>query len=119
MAGLARVVDMPGRTMPGSVTIGARVRRSRRSGPLRLFYLVLAAAAVAILVWSDLDDTAYVGDSPDSTAACLEGINKLYGTEILVSGETARRLGDSVALRPVDRGAPGRTRGRWRPQRGR
>jgi adenylate cyclase len=43
-----------------------------------------------------------VGDDVN-LAARLEGINKLYGTGIMVSGETARRIEGRVALRPVDR----------------
>ena len=35
-------------------------------------------------------------------AARLEGTNKLYGTRILVSGETAKGVGDAIALRRVD-----------------
>jgi adenylate cyclase len=35
-------------------------------------------------------------------AARLEGTNKLYGTRILVSGETAKGAGDAIALRRVD-----------------
>jgi adenylate cyclase len=43
-----------------------------------------------------------VGDDVN-LAARLEGINKLYGTGIMVSGDTARRIEGRVALRPVDR----------------
>jgi len=64
MASLARVVDMPSRTMRGNVANGARIRRSRRTVPLRSFSLVLVVVAFAILVWSDLDEPVYVGDSP-------------------------------------------------------
>lgn len=35
-------------------------------------------------------------------AARLEGTNKAYGTRILVSGETAKGVGDAIALRRVD-----------------
>lgn len=43
-----------------------------------------------------------VGDDVN-LAARLEGINKLYGTGIMVSGDTARRIEGRIALRPVDR----------------
>ena len=43
-----------------------------------------------------------VGDDVN-LAARLEGINKLYGTGIMVSGDTARRLEGRIALRPVDK----------------
>jgi len=36
-------------------------------------------------------------------AARLEGVNKLYGTGILASGETFAKVAGEVALRPVDR----------------
>jgi adenylate cyclase len=36
-------------------------------------------------------------------ASRLEGANKLYGTGILMSGETAAKIGDRMALRRVDR----------------
>ena len=43
-----------------------------------------------------------VGDDVN-TAARLEGINKLYGTGIMVSGDTARQIEGRIALRPIDR----------------
>lgn len=43
-----------------------------------------------------------VGDDVN-LAARLEGINKLYGTGIMVSNETAGRIKGRIALRPVDR----------------
>ncbi len=43
-----------------------------------------------------------LGDSVN-LASRLEGANKLYGTGILVSGETAKGAGESIALRHVDR----------------
>lgn len=36
-------------------------------------------------------------------ASRLEGANKLYGTQILASGESATRIGDRLAMRRVDR----------------
>ncbi|MCX7171877.1 MAG: adenylate/guanylate cyclase domain-containing protein, partial [Proteobacteria bacterium] len=36
-------------------------------------------------------------------AARLEGINKLYGTGIMVSHDTARQIKGRIALRPIDK----------------
>ena len=47
-------------------------------------------------------DYTAIGDDVN-LAARLEGTNKLYGTEILVSGETAVQLKKRIGLRPVDR----------------
>lgn len=47
-------------------------------------------------------DYTAIGDDVN-LAARLEGINKLYGTGITVSGETVRRVGDQFVFRPVDR----------------
>ena len=46
-------------------------------------------------------DYTALGDSVN-LAARLEGVNKLYGTRILVSGATAERLNGAIALRSVD-----------------
>ncbi len=43
-----------------------------------------------------------VGDDVN-LAARLEGINKLYGTNIMVSSDTAQQINGRIALRPVDR----------------
>ena len=43
-----------------------------------------------------------VGDDVN-LAARLEGINKLYGTGIMVSSDAARKIEGRIALRPVDR----------------
>lgn len=43
-----------------------------------------------------------VGDDVN-LAARLEGINKLYGTGIMLSSDTARQVKERIALRPVDR----------------
>jgi len=47
-------------------------------------------------------DYTAIGDDVN-LAARLEGTNKLYGTLILVSSETARQIDGRIALRPVDR----------------
>lgn len=43
-----------------------------------------------------------IGDDVN-LASRLEGINKLYGTGIMVSNETVQRIKGRIALRPVDR----------------
>ena len=47
-------------------------------------------------------DYAATGDDVN-LAARLEGINKLYGTGIMVSADTARRIEGRISLRPVDK----------------
>lgn len=44
---------------------------------------------------------AALGD-PVNTAARIEGLNKIYGTDILVGERTAELAGDEFVLRPVD-----------------
>lgn len=50
----------------------------------------------------DRFDYTAIGDSVN-LAARLEGVNKLYGTEILLSAETAKALRGRLGLRRVDR----------------
>jgi adenylate cyclase len=44
---------------------------------------------------------ACLGD-PVNTAARLEGLNKAYGTQILVGQQTAEMVGDALMFRPLD-----------------
>ena len=60
------------------------------------------SAVIGNLGSSDRFDYTAVGDGVN-LAARLEGVNKLYGTGILLTRETAERAGDAVAFRPVDR----------------
>ena len=59
-------------------------------------------AIVGNLGAADRFDYTAIGDSVN-LAARLEGVNKLYGTEILVSSVTAQLLGGALPLRQVDR----------------
>jgi adenylate cyclase len=60
------------------------------------------AAIVGNLGSAKRFDYTAIGDDVN-LAARLEGTNKLYGTEILVSGDTALQIKERIALRPVDR----------------
>ena len=44
----------------------------------------------------------FLGDA-GNLAARLEGINKQFGTDIMISEHTARRLGDEFALREISK----------------
>ena len=58
-------------------------------------------AIVGNLGAADRFDYTAIGDSVN-LAARLEGVNKLYGTEILVSSVTVQQLGGVLPLRQVD-----------------
>jgi adenylate cyclase len=59
-------------------------------------------AIVGNLGAADRFDYTAIGDSVN-LAARLEGVNKFYGTEILISSATVQLLGGAIPLRPVDR----------------
>jgi len=77
--------------------------RTLGTGEFRLRIGVHSGAAIVGNMGSEtrFSYTA-IGDTVN-LASRLEGVNKLYGTNILVSAETAKQLGGKIQLRPVDR----------------
>jgi adenylate cyclase len=83
-----------------------RMRAELREQGLPEIYIRIGinsgTAVIGNLGSEDRFDYTAIGDSVN-LAARLEGVNKLYGTDILVSQETASRMTDSSQLRFVDR----------------
>jgi adenylate cyclase len=84
----------------------AQLREKLRSQGLPEIHMRIGVhsctAVIGNLGSADRFDYTAIGDGVN-LAARLEGVNKLYGTGILVSGETAMLAGGAVKLRPVDR----------------
>src|SRR5271170_7412547 len=80
--------------------------RSRgRPGFRTRFGLHTGPAVVGNVGARDRINYTLVGAVANQTSR-LEGLNKMYGTEILASGEVARLTSDRFVWRPIDRVVP-------------
>lgn len=77
-------------------------RRAEGLDPFRTrFGLNAGVAVVGTIGSSERANYTAVG-SVVNLASRIEGINKIYGTEILISGEVRDRLGPEFSVRPID-----------------
>jgi adenylate cyclase len=91
-----------------ALSIQAELRRRRPEWERRFGVEVRARMAlhsgevVAGDLGSALKSNYTIVGQPVATAARLERANRLYGTELLASGETARRAGEEFVFRELD-----------------